>query len=340
MDNFKIKIIERKKIWEDFLLSKNPHSFLQSWGWGQVNIDLGKKVIRFGIYKNNELVGICQIIVERAKRGSYLLIPAGPLLNWEDGKSVKTMFAEITSIAKNEKVWFIRTRPELKADDKNVLVLKKLGFVPAPMHVHGENTLVLDIDKGEEQILSGMRKNTRYCIRKSLIENYKITITADPNDTKILEKLQEETVQRHKFIGFNPRIFTSQLENFGPENKCALFIVEKNKKKLAAAIVIFYGAYAYYHHSGSSESSRNTNASYFLQWEIIKEAKKRGCKYYDFWGIAPNDNPKHRFAGVTIFKKGFGGERLDWVHAHDKPVSPLYLATYIFESIRKVHRRL
>ena len=65
-----------------------------------------------------------------------------------------------------------------------------------------------------------------------------------------------------------------------------------------------------------------------------------GLKYYDFWGIAPTDDPNHRFAGVTIFKKGFGGERIDWVHAHDLPVSPLYKLTYVFETGRRIRRNL
>ena len=80
--------------------------------------------------------------------------------------------------------------------------------------------------------------------------------------------------------------------------------------------------------------------SYFLQWQIIKEAKNRGIKYYNFWGIAPNDNPNHRFAGVTMFKTGFGGERIDWLHAHDLPISNKYWLTYLFESGRRIFRRL
>jgi lipid II:glycine glycyltransferase (peptidoglycan interpeptide bridge formation enzyme) len=109
---------------------------------------------------------------------------------------------------------------------------------------------------------------------------------------------------------------------------------------LAIAIIIFYGDTAYYHFSGSVSGHNELPFSYFLQWQIIKEAKKRGIKYYNFWGIAPNDNPNHRFAGVTMFKTGFGGERIDWLHAHDLPISNKYWLTYIFETFRRVSRKL
>lgn len=164
--------------------------------------------------------------------------------------------------------------------------------------------------------------------------------TTNPKASKILKKLQDETAARHKFVGFPEKLFQALLETFGQDKQAKMFMVKLNREISAAAIIIFYGQSAYYYLSGSSDKSRNTPASYFLQWQIIKEAKKRGFKYYNFWGIAPNNNPHHRFWGVTTFKKGFGGQRIDWLHAQDLPLSPLYRLTYIFEKIRKVRRSL
>ena len=54
-----------------------------------------------------------------------------------------------------------------------------------------------------------------------------------------------------------------------------LFLCKYKRKVVVAAIIIFYGDCAYYHHSASSDEAREVPASYFLQWQIIKEAKKR-----------------------------------------------------------------
>lgn len=169
------------------------------------------------------------------------------------------------------------------------------------MHLHAENTWVLDITPEPQEILMGMRKQTRYSVRKSLEAGLTLEITKDAKATIVLYDLQKDTVERHGFVGFSKRHFQSELASFGADDQAALFICKKKKEPIAAALIVFYGECAYYHYSGSSTKHLHLPSSYFLQWHIIQEAKKRGCKYYNFWGIAPDDNPKHRFAGVTTF---------------------------------------
>lgn len=340
MGKFRIDEILNKKVWEDFVLAQNPKSFLQSWNWGETNRLVGKKIFRYGIFKRNELVGVFLAIKEPAKRGPHLIIPGGPLMDWSSKEVVKVFLEKIKDLAEKEGVWFVRIRPELLDNDKNRKLFEKLGFVPAPMHLHAENTWILNISKSNEEILKGMRKTTRYMVRKSVKFPFTLELTVNPNSAKILKKLQDETVERHKFVGFPEKLFSSQLSSFGKDDQGRLFIVKLKGKVLVCAIIIFYGKVAYYHHSASSKYSLGTPASYFLQWQVILEAKKRGCNIYNFWGIAPTDDPKHRFAGVTLFKKGFGGERVDWLHAYDLITSPLYWITYIFETGRRIFRRL
>ncbi len=340
MAKYTVKEITDKEVWEKFLLARNPHSFLQSWSWGEVHKALGYKIIRLGFFNALKLVGICLMIHQPAKRGPHFIIPSGPVINWQDEEITEFALQTIKKIAEDNKVWFIRLRPELEDSDANRELINDLGFVNSPMHLHGENTLVVDIRPPSEEILKNMRKNTRYAIKKGLAEGYSFELTTDPADTKVLAYLQKDTVKRHKFVGFNPILFQEQIKQFGGDNSGGLIICKKNNQNLVAAIVVFYGEYAYYHHSGSTDAARKTNASYATQWQIILEAKKRGLKYYDLWGIAPTDDPNHRFAGVTVFKKGFGGTAHNWVHARDIPTSKLYWLTFVFENIRKKLRHL
>jgi lipid II:glycine glycyltransferase (peptidoglycan interpeptide bridge formation enzyme) len=103
---------------------------------------------------------------------------------------------------------------------------------------------------------------------------------------------------------------------------------------------------AFYHH-GSSISEQKVPVSYLLQWEAIKEAKQRGCRSYNFWGIAPDVKEKldiaksrHPWAGLTLFKMGFGGRIKEYVKTQDFPISFSYWLTFIFERLRKIKRGL
>ena len=78
-----------------------------------------------------------------------------------------------------------------------------------------------------------------------------------------------------------------------------------------------------------------------MQWKAIKEAKKRGCKIYDFWGYEdPVKNPKHPYSGPTLFKMGFGGYKEEYVKTQDLIISKKYWINYIVETIRRIKRGL
>lgn len=340
MKNFVTKEIDKKDVWEKYLLSQKPGTFLQSWNWGETNKLIGYKIKRLGFYKNGKFSGCALLIHQPAKRGPHFLIPGGPVMDYSDRKFVRYVFGEIKKAATKESVWFVRIRPDVEESGNIRSQLKEIGFNPAPMHVHGENTLILDLSSEDEDLLKGMRKNTRYLIRKSLNENYKVSVTTDKERINDLYLLQKETAKRHNFVGFKKKLLSAELDVFAKDNQALLFECKKEGKLLVSALVIFYSDKAFYHFSASSQESLRTNASYYTQWQIIKNAKELGMAYYDFWGIAARDDPKHRFWGVTVFKRGFGGKRIDWLHAHDLPVKKYYWITYFFETLRRGIRHL
>ena len=46
----------------------------------------------------------------------------------------------------------------------------------------------------------------------------------------------------------------------------------------------------------------------------------------------------HPWKGLTFFKLGFGGEKREFMHAKDLPVSRKYYITKIFETLEKKKR--
>jgi lipid II:glycine glycyltransferase (peptidoglycan interpeptide bridge formation enzyme) len=275
-----------------------------------------------------------------ARRGIYLECAGGPLFYGELRRFLPVLVANLKAIGQKESCIFVRIRPQLSSNEEHKRIFRENGFLNSPMHLYAETTWQLNVEKSEEQLLKEMRKTTRYLIKKAIKDGVTIETSLAPEDIDILYKLQLETAKRHRFVPFSKNYFLEELKVFAPENKIKIFKAIYGGEVLAIALILAYGDQAVYHYSGSSLGANKVPASYLLQWEAIKWIKQKGGKIYNFWGIAPTDDSHHRFAGVTLFKKGFGGYRVDYLHAQDLPLNLKYWLIYLFESLRKISRRL
>ncbi|MBI2330369.1 peptidoglycan bridge formation glycyltransferase FemA/FemB family protein [Candidatus Daviesbacteria bacterium] len=341
MDKTTVIEISDKKVWEDFL-SKHPEAnFLQSWNWGEFHKTLNHKIKRSGFIKDNKLVGVMLSVVENAKRGKYLTVPGGPIIDWQNKKLVTQFVEEIKRIAKAEGCVFARVRPQLESNDFSKNLFKKLGFIAAPMHLHAELTSQLDITPTEEQLLANMRKATRYEARKAGSLGIKIETNSDEKAIKKFYDLQLQTAKRQKFVPFSYQFLSEQFKIFLDNNQAVLYSAKLEDKLLAQAFIIFYGTEAAYHYGASTEEGRKYPGAYLIQWEAIKEAKRRDMKKYNFWGVSPEGDKDHRFSGLSLFKRGFGGADFEYLHAQDLIINyPRYLLNYLVELLRKKIRRV
>lgn len=329
-----------KQEWEDAVANFSEANFLQSWNWGEFHLALGKTVKRLLFWENEKVVALAELVVERAKRGDYITIAGGPIMDWSNEELVKFVFDEIKKVANEFKVDFIRFRPqELESDNLKSLVLS-LGAQPSPMHLTADLTLQLDLSLTEDELLMQMRKNTRSSIRKCDKLGITVESTKDPEAIKEFYDHQLALAQKHGFVPFGYDFLHEQFKAFVQDDQVMLFHSYYEGKLLASAFIIFYNNEAVYHYGISTEDNNKLPGSYACQWAAIKEAKQRGCIRYNFWGIAPEDAKDHRFAGVTLFKTGFGGYNVEYLHAHDIPLSAKYNLTATFEFIRKKMRHL
>lgn len=339
-----IKAVEitQQSIWESFVKEVDQANFLSSWNWGVFHQRLDKKVFYRGYYLGTKLIGLSLIVKESARRGSYLTIAGGPLLDWSNPKLTNFWRDDIKSIAQNEKCVFVRVRPQLLDNQDSKKLFAELGFNPAPMHLTADDTLQLDLSLTEEELLSQMRKNTRYEIRKADKVGITVTTSQAVTDIKAFYKYQLDLAKKHSFIPFSYKFLKEQFSVLAADNQVLLFhSYSEDKKLLASAFVIMYGNEAVYHYGISTPENNRLPGSYACQWAAIKEAKNRGIKRYNFWGITPADAPEdHRFAGVSLFKKGFGGNEVSYLPAQDLQTSPWYIPVKLFEMYRAKKRHL
>jgi peptidoglycan pentaglycine glycine transferase (the first glycine) len=342
-----IREITEKKVWEDFLLECQNKTFLQSWNWGDFQKMMGNEIWRLGIFENEKLIAAALISKIKAKRGRFFLIQHGPNLSLETETQKKeileTLLKELKRIGKGEGVSFIRMSPLWPRTEENKSLFKKFGFKESPMHANAyEATWRLELSPSEEEILMNMRKTTRYLIRQAL-KNEEVTLehSEDLKDVEIYQKLNEEVARRHKFIPFSLEYVKNEFKAFLKDKEIKLIFGKYKGKVAAAALAVFWSGIGFYHQAASATEYKKLSLPYLLQWEAIKEAKKRGCSLYDFWGfVDPKKEPEHPWAGPTLFKMGFGGKAYEYLKTQDFPLSKKYWLTYFFEKLRKTKRGL
>ena len=188
--------------------------------------------------------------------------------------------------------------------------LKFSGIYKAPMDIQPPDTVIIDLQPSEDEILVVMHKKTRYNIKLAAKKGVEI-YTGNADDLSAWYDLYKTTSERDKIaihsLSYYQKVFTmAEQSQTAPDVK--IFLARHEEDLLAGIVVLIDGDRATYLYSASSNEKRNLMPAYALLWEAIKTAKNAGCRSYDLFGIPPVNDPAHPMYGLYRFKTGFGGE--------------------------------
>lgn len=339
---FKLIAAESKPEWDDFVTSHPEANFLQSWDFYEFYRSRGNQVVRrLAKDETGRIVGSYAGVIENAKRGRYLAIAGGPILDWENRELVEAVFADIKAEGKAHKCAFVRVRPQLELSEKGLQLMSELGLRRAPMYLSVEFAGVLNLEKDEEEILKGMRQRLRRALRKAAKNDITVEKSTNPDDIHEFYQIELQTAGRHRFVAFSEDFLTKQFAAFAPNGEAVLYTAKLGDEILAQNFMIFYGNEASYHYGVSSELGTKYSGAPLLHMEAMRDARKRGIKRYNFWGIVEETDIHHRFYGVSCFKRGFGVDELKYIPAHDLVLNPFkYALDWSVETLRKKMRHV
>lgn len=323
--------------WDKFVTDHEEANFLQSWDFYEFHKSRGNEVVRrIALDKNEKIVAAYAGVVEDAKRGRHLAIAGGPILDWGKKALVKEIFQDIKEQTKAHKCVFARVRPQLERSEKAFRIFKENGLKKAPTFLSVEYAAVLDLNKTEEEIMKNMHRRIRYAVNNARNKHFTIEKSRDPRDIHEFYEIEKQTAKRQEFVAFSEDFLTKQFAAFAKNNEAVLYTAKYEGQILAQNFMIFYGNEASYHYAVSTELGTKMSGSPILHIEAMRDARRRGIKRYNLWGIVGEDEKKHRFYGVSFFKRGFGGDELKYLPAHDLVINPLkYQKTKLIETVRK-----
>ena len=328
--------------WDEFISSHKEANFLQSWDFYEFYASRGNHIVRrIAVDAKGKIIAAYAGVVEAAKRGRHLAIAGGPILDWSKKSLVKAIFADMKEQGQKEHCVFVRVRPQLELSDRSLELMRSLGLKKAPMYLSVEYAGILDLHKSEEEILAGASQSFRRKIRKAKKLDIEISRSQDPKIIHEFYQIQLQTASRQEFVAFSEDFLTKQFAAFAPNDEVVMYTAKLDGETLAQNFMIFYGNEASYHYGVSSGLGTKYSAAPLLHLAAMADARERGIMRYNLWGIVDLDDTKHRFYGVSQFKRSFGVDELKYTPAHDLVIDRLrYQATKLIETARRVKRRV
>jgi len=312
--------IPKKQSLEAFLAQNSREGgFLQSDHWAKFQRFWGREVIE--IYDGGFFRQSMEFHSLPGVRG-YFFIPRGPVLAQNlsfqdkpglvDEKQIRRRFLGCITAAQKDQVAWIRLEPQ---DNLTLNFIKKLAkenkwqLTKSKKNHQPPQTLLLEVGKGQEQLLVEMKSKTRYNIRLAEKKGVEIReiLREDSRGEKYFWELSQKTAQRNA-INLHPREYYQKMLEVIPEDKLKLYLAYYQDKVIAAGLFSFYGSVATYLHGASDHGYRNLMAPYLLQWRVILDAKAKKFRAYDFGGVKINSQGEPQagdWEGLTRFKIGF-----------------------------------
>ena len=359
--------------WNSSIASLPGTHLLQTWEWGKVKSQFGWQPLYLLWYKNQDqfdlflnkipedqrhkqLVAAALVLHRKIMIGGFshrmgvLYSPKGPLLDWSDLSLRQRVLQDLKQLAQKHSAIFIKIDPDVEVGrgipgmngysefplgsdlSSN---LNATGWQFSNEQIQFRNTVVIDLQPSEEDLLANMKQKTRYNVNLAIRKGV-IIRTGKTADLEMLFRMYAETSIRDGFVIRNDKyyqevwnIFMSNQERDSSEWPIAeALIAEVNGTPVAGAIVFRFARKAFYLYGMSSLTHRDMMPNYLLQWEAMRRSKAADCNVYDLWGAPDEFTESDPLWGVYRFKEGLGGIVHRHIGAWDFPVNRLLYRLY------------
>lgn len=278
---------------------------MQSGFWADFKRSEGYEVSRLGLVGSGDLAGGATLLrFHLPAEPGFVLCPEGPVLPWDDQPLARAALRALIEYVKAiPNSLGLRIEPHLPTPRPSLL----RNWGDAPTDLTPADTLILDLGLSEEALLAAAHPKCRYNLHIADREEVDVTKTQDMALAHDFYNLLQETSNRTGFFIEPLAFFLNLLSTVFAHDAGELFLARRRGKLLACILVVYFGRRATYLYGASSSTERNKMPAYPLHRAAMREARRRGCIEYDLYGIDANERRDHLYAGITRFKKQWGG---------------------------------
>ncbi len=310
---------------------------LQSWAWGDFRSQTGVQVERVGFFEEGKLKAALQVFFHKIPGTSMTAgyLPKGQMPDEEQLNA-------ITQLGKKHHSLFVKMEPnvgrsvETKSGFEEIAKFLQTNNARPGRPLFTKYTFQLDLTPSEEKLFGQLSSKTRYNVNVAFKKGVQIYENTTKEGMDQYVEILNETTQRQGFYAHTPAYFKTMWEVLGRTGMLRVFTAVYEEKVLVSWIMFVFNGVLYYPYGASRSIHRDVMASNLMMWEMIRFGKQQGCKSFDMWGsLGPEPNEKDPWFGFHRFKKGFGGELVEFLGTYDLVTNPpLYPIYRIVEDLR------
>lgn len=273
--------------------------------------------------------GVAQVLLRSLPLGiSVAYAPRGPLVAPE---RLADAIAALRDALRHERCASLLCDPEVPDDAAVRAGLARVGVHASPVFVQPRRTLLMDLSKGDEELLGAMKKKTRQYIHKAERAG---VVTEETRDLDRFMKVLRAVATRDRFAIRSREYYERLLAAFG--DRALLMIARLGDDDAGAMLLVRMADRAWELYGGWSGAHAEARPFYLLKWRAMLRMRQLGVRRYDMYGLAEGaDDP---LAGVENFKLGYGGDVVAWIGALETPVRRMLYPLWQLGARRRLAR--
>ncbi|QOR34699.1 peptidoglycan bridge formation glycyltransferase FemA/FemB family protein [Clostridium sp. 'deep sea'] len=325
-----------KKQYNDYIKESHQSHVYQLYEWGELKNETNWVPYRYMVYDGDTAKAAISLLKKRIPAiGKYFFYaPRGPVCSLTDYETMDFLWENISKIAKQQHVAFLKIDPGAYAGDEelhNYLTSRDFKHIAnrkdykeiQPKFVHR-----LAVNKDEDRLLAEMSSKTRYNIRYAAKKGVVIKDDCSIDDLKEFYRLLKITANRDNFGARGYEYYVNMWNHLVKNGYGKLFMAEYEGTYIAGAFNLICGNKVWYAYGASDNKMRNKQPNSLVQWTMIKWAIENNCDIYDFGGVSGFADETHPMYGVYRFKKGFGGGVTEFIGEYDLVFSKLHYSMW------------
>lgn len=297
-----------QEVWDGYILESGGHP-LQLWGWGQVKSAHGWNADRLLAYnENDQIVAAAQILTRKLPLPlkAYSYVPRGPV--GEQGSNPEFLEAIGRFVKRERKSVTLAIEPDTETFTIPDTWRKTANRVlPA-------QTIILNLELSDSDLLAAMVKKTRQYIRKSAGSGLVIKSVKTRDELEKCLAIYHATSKRAKFDVHKDQYYIDVFSLLGEHSP--VFAAYKDGEPIAFLWLAISADTSFELYGGMNDLGQELRANYALKWHAIRTVKEWGLSRYDFGGLI-ND-------GVSNFKRSWSDREVELAGTFELPLSSSY----------------